>query len=465
MRILRISLALLLGVCGVSWADLIEHSVFDASLYATPVAVDSTPSTFNAPESFTAPGSFTLEPDYVTPVKDQGSCGSCWAFATYGSIESNILMSGGPEENFSENHLINNHDFEWGPCEGGNYNMSSAYLSRLDGPVYESDDPYSFTSLGHTALTSTTNDGYARDYFLHEVSRLDTENEIKNALMNHGGLATNMYWASSYYRTSDDTYYYNGSSSANHGVTIVGWDDNKQTEAGNGAWRIKNSWGPSWGDDGYFWLSYADTVGAKEASSFQVRPDDTIRGAYQHDDFGVVSMLDTPWAMNLFQRQSSRPIGSVGFYTLVDGAGFEVRVYDDYTPGSGLSGQLASVTGTATYEGFHVVDFEEWITLPDDDFAVVLYLDSGAPWGDDTLYQAFERTYEGYCESVSEPGQSFYSFDGSSWGDLYSYNDTANFLMKAYETPEPATTLMLIVGVGALSGYYRRRRNDDSTTS
>lgn len=455
MRLPKVCLALLVVTSSVAQADLLAHMDL-APVYTTPVAIDSTP------PSFSAPSTFTLEPSYVTSVKDQGSCGSCWAFATYGSIESNILMSGGSAQNFSENHLIYNHGYEWGPCDGGNYNMSAAYLSRLDGPVYEVDDPYSFSTLGSTSysnLGGTTDDGYDRDYFLYETSMLDTDNEIKNALMSYGALATDMYWSNTYFNSGNDTYYYSGTSSPNHGVTIVGWDDTRVTAGGTGAWRIKNSWGPSWGDSGYFWLSYADTIGGNAATSFQVSPDDTIRGVYRHDDFGYVSALNVQWAMNLFQKQSSSPIGSVGFWTVVDGTGYEVRIYDDYSAGSGLSGQLATLTGTATYEGFHVVDLEDWISLPDDDFAVVLYLDSGYTSGSSTFYQAFERTVTGYCTSVSAAGQSFYSTNGSSWYDLYGWNTSANFVMKAYETPEPATVLLMIIGVGALRGYCRRRRD------
>ncbi len=416
--------------------------------YGTPEPIDSVPGTFSAPASY------TLEPSYVTPVKNQGGCGSCWAFATYGAMESNILMSDGPAENLSENHLIHNHGYDLDPCAGGNYAMSIAYMSRLDGPVYEADDPYPY---GYGDGGSTP-DGYARPYFLHDACIYDTVSEIKNALMDIGALATPMYWENTYFRSSDDTYYYSGAKACDHAVTIVGWDDAKQTAGGTGAWRIKNSWGSSWGDDGYFWLSYNDTKGAKTAVSFEPATVDRTRGAYQHDEFGNVSTLNTPYAVNVFQAHSEALIGSLGFYTAVDGTGYDVRVYDTFSADSGCSGELARLTGTLPYEGFHVVDLDPWVMLPDDDFALYLYLDSGYTSGDDTYYQAFEKTVVDYCTSTSAPGQSYYSFDGSSWSDLYAWDSTANFALKAYETPEPTAMALVLLGVGAIGVWSRRPR-------
>jgi len=62
----------------------------------------------------------------VTPVKDQGGCGSCWAFATMGSLESWLLTSSAVSWNLSENNLKECHDFAYGPCEGGDRFMSTA---------------------------------------------------------------------------------------------------------------------------------------------------------------------------------------------------------------------------------------------------------------------------------------------------------------------------------------------------
>ena len=78
----------------------------------------------------------------VTPVRDQGTSGSCWAFSTYGSLESSILVSTGQSLDLSENNLKNTAGFDWGPNSGGNDMMSTAYLTRWSGPVSESADPY-----------------------------------------------------------------------------------------------------------------------------------------------------------------------------------------------------------------------------------------------------------------------------------------------------------------------------------
>ncbi len=90
-----------------------------------------------------APASYDLRAlGGVTPVRDQGSCGSCWTFSTYGSLES-WVRERELERDFSENNLKNYHGFDWTPCYGGNDDMSIAYLTRWwSGPVSEANDPY-----------------------------------------------------------------------------------------------------------------------------------------------------------------------------------------------------------------------------------------------------------------------------------------------------------------------------------
>jgi len=66
------------------------------------------------------------------------------AFATYGSLESNLLPDA--TWDFSENNLKNTHGFDWSYCDGGNGDISTAYLARWNGPITETDDPYNASS-------------------------------------------------------------------------------------------------------------------------------------------------------------------------------------------------------------------------------------------------------------------------------------------------------------------------------
>ena len=173
------------------------------------------------------PGYYDLRDyNYLTPVKDQGACGACWAFATYGSVESIWLELGLGAYDLSENNLIYGHGFVSLPCEGGNHLISTAYLSRGSGPISEADDPYQ--GAGGSYHPGLTPQAYITDArFL--PNNMDV---LKQTIYDYGAVLTVMYWNSAYYNATDFTYYYYGVEQRNHEVILVGWDDNKVTAGG-----------------------------------------------------------------------------------------------------------------------------------------------------------------------------------------------------------------------------------------
>jgi C1A family cysteine protease len=366
---------------------------------------------------------------YVTPVKNQGGCGSCGAFASYGSLESWLLKNAAETWDFSENHLKNYHGFDYTPCEGCSADMSTAYLARWSGPVSEADDPY------HDYDDRPSPGGPCRKY-LERVLWFFTASDIKNALMTYGGLYVTMYMDSAYYNSSQYTYYYNGSNGANHAITLVGWDDNKVVTGapGNGAWLLKNSWGTNWGDSGYFWISYYDSVAVQSAVAF-CNAVSTLSYVtnYQYDPLGWTSATGydstTAWAANIFTATSNEQLKAVGLYAVANNVSYEIYVYDTFN-GNTFSNLLGSVSGTLSNSGYHTVQLASPINLTTgNDFSIVVKFTSPGY----NYPVSIETDIAGYSSGANaSPGQSYISSDGGGFTDITTYYSNTNVCIKAF---------------------------------
>jgi len=183
----------------------------------------------------------------VTPVKDQANCGSCWDFAAVGSFESAILIADEVELDLSEQQVLSCNT-GGSSCDGGW--MADAYNLFMDyGAIDEADMPYEADDT-----VPCTQEQY--DPLVYQIGYEDIPNGIafiKNALLT-GPVATTFTVYDDFFSYSGGCYEHEDTAPINHAVVIVGWDDAMCD--GDGAWIVKNSWGPGWGADGYFYMKF-----------------------------------------------------------------------------------------------------------------------------------------------------------------------------------------------------------------
>ncbi|PKL60147.1 MAG: hypothetical protein CVV33_04170, partial [Methanomicrobiales archaeon HGW-Methanomicrobiales-4] len=392
------------------------------------------------------PAAFDLRTsNKVTAVRDQGNCGSCWAHGTYGSLESVMMPT---VSDFSENNLKNTPGFNWGPCDGGNNYISMAYLGRWSGPVAESSDPYRPDTTPSPPNLPVT--GHVQEVIQlpQKSNPLDNDN-IKWALTTYGGISVSYYHSSSSYSSTYAAYYYPYSTYANHIVTIIGWDDNflktrfPTTPAGNGAFLCKNSWGTSWGQSGYYWVSYYDmTMGYDELFTYMpAAPPSNFARSYQYDPYGWVydDGYGTPTAYfaNIFTATTSEQLTAVGFYTPDTDCQYEIKVYTGASGGP-ISGSLRQTySGFMDTPGYHTVAIPAVSLTAGEKFSVVVRITTtgyGYP-------VAIEYPYPGYSSgATASPGQSYISSNGVTFTDITSWYANTNVCLKAFTTANGSPT-------------------------
>jgi hypothetical protein len=180
----------------------------------------------------------------VTPVKNQGSCGSCWAFGMLGSYEAILAINDQGLNNLSEQFLVRCNSYGYG-CNGGWW----CYDDMYDGIPLESCYPYTATD-GSCNYSCTLYFPVEDWFYVGSSSGVPSTSELKQAIYDHGPISVAVYVNSAFQNYTGGIFNSCANYSPNHAVVLVGWDDS------GGYWIMKNSWGSGWGEEGYMRITY-----------------------------------------------------------------------------------------------------------------------------------------------------------------------------------------------------------------
>ncbi len=308
----------------------------------------------------------------VTPVKNQGNMGACWAFGITGALESAFLIATNITLDISENNVQNlglrySRYGDVSSAEGGNYLTGLGYFLGWLGAVSTVNDEYD--ELGKLSPAIFDKDAYhILDAFFINVTN---SSSVKNALTTYGALDLYVFGAdkdTDYY--NPDTYglYYNGNITGNHYVTLVGWDDNysadnfKITPEGNGAWICKNSWGTEWGDNGYFYLSYYDNSLKVDATAvgFIINNTEVYNKLYQYDVCGFSQIYEEFASegeyMNVYNVIDEDLVAAVGTYFEEADMDYKITVCVN-------GSEMYSQSGKSAFSGYSTIKLDQYVLI------------------------------------------------------------------------------------------------------
>ena len=430
----------------------------------------------------------------MPPVRNQGRWGSCWTFSAITSAESTLRRNysgaygtnannsispyhmarffyntpNDPLGNISGSRTIpriNGVDISSNDTRylniGGNNMFNTWNMASWRAGGAEANSPYG--NIGATNGVLPDNLAYNNIARLQNAYWIDLNNRtlVKQMVQQHSAVSMAYFDTGSgsknYNKSSAGTAYYQGlSTSANHAVAIVGWNDNfsrsnfnpNNRPPGNGAWLVRNSWGSNWGDGGYFWLSYHDTSissPGKWGFVFQFEPSNNYRNIYQYDGSnGIRFRYINPGgsASSIFKTQGGAQrleAVSVGVYN--DNVPYNVQIYLNPSPGNPTSGTPMLKTpqaGSLPYVGYHTIRLKTPVNLPaNSTFSVVIAYPDG-------VYQFIDASYNNSnwirFVNPSPAGRTFFRNSATgSWQDFGRQSTPATARIKAFTNPAPAS--------------------------
>ena len=377
-------------------------------------------------------------------IGNQGSLGTCWAFASLTALESSLLP--GKPMTFAVDHMSMHNSFLLGQDEGGEYTMSMAYLLAWQGPVLESQDPYG---------DGVSPDGLTPSVHVQEIQVLPSKDyeAIKRAVYLRGGVQSSLYTSmrdyqsqSVYYNRETNSYCYIGSEKPNHDSVIVGWDDDYSREnfnmdlAGDGAFICTNSWGEDFGDQGYFYVSYFDSnIGVHNIVYTGVEPVDNYDRIYQSDLCGWVGQIgygqDEAWFANAYRAGMGENLAAAGFYATDRNTEYELYVARNL-PDAG-AGEMEDALGKRIFlakgrldnAGYYTIPLDKKIPLEDNEkFAIIVkIITPGTVHPVAIEYDAGD----GIAQVDLRDGEGYLSHDGKVWEHVEE-TQSCNLCLKAY---------------------------------
>jgi hypothetical protein len=185
--------------------------------------------------------------------RDQGQCGSCWAFGTVGPLECNILIKDGELVDLSEQWLVSCNSDGWG-CNGGwwahDYHQWKPDPCGGVGAPLEHRFPY-------RATDAPCDCPYGHDYLIDNWAFIGDDvppaDLIKQAIYDYGPVSVAVHVNSAFGGYSGGVFNAHTGGTINHAVVLVGWDDHQGSD---GVWFLRNSWGTGWGEGGYMRIEY-----------------------------------------------------------------------------------------------------------------------------------------------------------------------------------------------------------------
>lgn len=416
----------------------------------------------------------------TTHIKDQGSLGTCFSFASCALAENASYKQNGLKYSYSEeamrvvmsSNLRYMNDYSVSPVgyhlrhnkEGGDVSLSLSYMTNRNNPIihgnnfswnslnFESDIPYTqsvrttnwpqkLTSSANAYVTETHYIDYDTDlikdnilqygavYLSFRVDKNNGENEDTGALFNESVIETN---------------------GGLHGVAIVGWDDeysktnfkNGHQPSIDGAWLIKNSWGEDWGEEGYGWVSYAESHIRSNCFGVvsQVSPFSKNEYMLSYDYFPVTAKkYDIPtnheaaYIANVYDCSdfigAYSEINKVMIYVNNLGMTYELYIApcnDDNLPDLNSLGNCLA-TGGSNNEGYYTMQLDTPYVLDQDvsKYAVILKIYSN----DSTIDVNRENDYY-YAHSSIEEKESYYYDYNNGWTDIGNNSMYGNFCIR-----------------------------------